>query len=149
MRVNASQMLSTPGPHPGQEALLNEDLNVVGLGDFGSTGEVVTLLDVPGDRRREEVAACTGAERVAPLAKQVRQANPLPEGKVLMYPHSDGAVELLSESTSDANTAEGSPSVGYADLGGLTAPSIKLRDFPDLISGALLHDIANRARTEG
>jgi proteasome-associated ATPase len=46
MLVNASQSLGASWPGPGHEIALNEDLNVIGLGDCNWTGEVVTLLDL-------------------------------------------------------------------------------------------------------
>jgi proteasome-associated ATPase len=133
LRVNASQLLSTSRSDLGHEVALNEDLNAVGLGGYGSTGEVVTLLDVLADGRRGIVATRVDGDRVVLLAAPVRRANPYPGDKLLIYPDSDVAVEILPALAADAYMTEGSPSVSYADLAGLTEPAVELADCARVI----------------
>lgn len=126
MRINASPPVGESWPGLGHEVVLNEAFNVVGIGDICGTGEVVTLLDVLADGRRGIVATRGGEERVMLLAAPVRRARPYPGDRLLIYPHSDVAVEVVPASAWDAYMTEGRPNAGYADLAGLTEPAAKL-----------------------
>ncbi len=129
LRAGIHQPLGATWLDAGQEVALNGDLNAVSLGNYSGTGEVVTLLDVLPDGRRAVVAPANGRDRVVILAGPVWRANPYPGDKLLMYPNSDVAVEIVPTSVVDAYMAESSPTVAYSDLVGLTGPAVKPADF--------------------
>ncbi len=72
MRVIASPDVDAVGLRPGQEVMLNEALNVVGVREFERLGEIVMLKELLADGDRALVIGRADEERVVSLAEPLR-----------------------------------------------------------------------------
>jgi proteasome-associated ATPase len=132
LRVQISPDVDIAQATRGQEVMLNEALNIIGLCDFEIQGEVVTLKEVMEDGKRALVIARSDEERVVELAQ------PLIDGKLrsgdhlLLDPKSGHALERLPKPEVEELILEEVPDISYEDIGGLSPQIEEIRDAVEL-----------------
>lgn len=104
---------------PGQELLLNDALQVVGVGRFEDRGELMAVAELLDDGR-VLVVGRGDEERVVHLAARVRDAGVRAGDTLLVDVRSGTASERIERSEVDRLVLEEVPDVTYEDIGGLT-----------------------------
>jgi proteasome-associated ATPase len=132
MRVVVSPAVDVEALRRGQEVMLNEAFNVVGVRDFERLGEVVMLKEVLADGRRALVILHGDEERVVELAESLTDV-PLRAGDSLLLDARAGYVyEKIPKSEVEELVLEEVPDVSYEDIGGLGAQIELIRDAVEL-----------------
>ena len=132
MRLVAIPDVDTSGLRPGQEVMLNESLNVVGVRDFERIGEVVMFKEMLADGERALVIGRADEERVVALAEPLLQ-RPLRAGdSLLLEPRSNYVFEVIPKSEVEELVLEEVPDVDYADIGGLGTQIDAIKDAVEL-----------------
>ncbi len=132
MRLVAIPDVDVSGLRPGQEVMLNESLNVVGVRDFERIGEIVMFKEMLADGERALVIGRADEERVVALAEPLRQ-RPLRAGdSLLMEPRSSYVFEVIPKSEVEELVLEEVPDVDYADIGGLGSQIDAIKDAVEL-----------------
>jgi proteasome-associated ATPase len=131
LRVNAGAELDPTSLRHGQRVLLNECSNAIAPADFGSCGEVATVVDRLDDDRAL-VLGGGDTERVVTIAAPLRET-PLKAGDpILVDPRAAIALEKLPRSAVEEVALEEVPDVGYDQVGGLADQLETLRDAIEL-----------------
>jgi len=116
---------------PGQELLLNDALQVVGVGRFEDRGELMAVAELLDDGR-VLVVGRGDEERVVHLAARVRDAGVRAGDTLLVDVRSGTASERIERSEVDRLVLEEVPDVTYEDIGGLTTQIDAIRDAIEL-----------------
>jgi proteasome-associated ATPase len=132
LRVTLSPNVDATGIARGQEVMLNEALNVIGVSDFETQGEVVTLKEVLEDGNRALVIARADEERVVELADPIKDVAIRAGDTLLLEPKSGHVVEKLPRPEIEELILEEVPDISYEDIGGLDEQIEVIRDAVEL-----------------
>jgi proteasome-associated ATPase len=132
LRVHVSPEVELGSLQRGQEVMLNEALNVIGVCDFEIQGEVVILKEVLSDRRRVLVIARADEERVVELAGSLRDVHLRAGDSLLLEPKSGHVIEKLPKPEVEELILEEVPDISYRDIGGLDRQIEEIRDAVEL-----------------
>ena len=132
MRVIASPDIDAAALRPGQEVMLNEALNVVGVREFERIGEIVMLKELLADGERALVIGRADEERVVGLAEPLRDRMIRAGDSLLLEPRSGYVFEVIPKSEVEELVLEEVPDVDYADIGGLASQIDAIRDAVEL-----------------
>ena len=132
LRVGLSPQVDVESLVPGQELLLNESMNVIGVRDFEEIGEIVTLKELLSGGGRALVVGNTDEERVVRLADPLRGTR-LRAGDALMLDSRTGYVlEKVPRAEVEELILEEVPEIEYEDIGGLGEQIESIRDAVEL-----------------
>jgi len=135
LRVNVSPEVDFNQIRKGQEVMLNEALNVIGVFSFEVQGEVVLLKEILHDGRLL-ILGRTDEERVVELAAPL-EGEALRAGDSLLLETKSGHVlEKLPKPEVEELILEEVPDIAYEDIGGL-APQIE--EIQDAVELPYLH----------
>ena len=132
MRVAASPEVDVASLRPGQELMLNETMNVVGVREFERLGELVTFKELLGDRERALVIGRADEERVVALAEPLRGRTLRAGDSLLMEPRSQYVFEVIPKAEVEELVLEEVPDIDYGDIGGLRHQIDLIRDAVEL-----------------
>lgn len=131
MILAASRLVELGKIRPGQELLLNEALVVVGVTSYERTGEIVTVKLVI-DASRVLVQVHADDERVLRLAGRLQDQGVQVGDTVLADLKSGFVLEHVERPDVEHLLLEGIPDVSYADIGGLDAQIVQIKDSVEL-----------------
>ena len=132
MRVVASPDVDAEALRPGQEVMLNEALNVVGVREFERIGEIVMLKELLADGDRALVIGRADEERVVGLAEPLRDRVLRAGDSLLMEPRSGYVFEVIPKAEVEELVLEAVPDVDYSAIGGLARQIEAIRDAVEL-----------------
>ena len=132
LRVHVSPEVELSSAARGQEVMLNEALNVIGICDYEVQGEVVVLKEVLEDRQRVLVIARADEERVVELADSLRNVHLRAGDSLLLEPKSGHVIEKLPKPEVEELILEEVPDISYRDIGGLDRQIEEIRDAVEL-----------------
>ena len=116
---------------PGQELLLNDALQVVGVGRFEDRGELMTVSEILEDGRALVVGR-SDEERLVHLSGRIRDSGVRAGDTLLVDVRSGTASERVERSEVDRLVLEEVPDVDFAAIGGLNAQIEAIRDAIEL-----------------
>ncbi|MGV4324865.1 proteasome ATPase [Trueperella pyogenes] len=131
MILTASRLVELGKIRPGQELLLNEALVVVGVTSYERTGEIVTVKLVI-DASRVLVQVHADDERVLRLAGRLQDQGVQVGDTVLADLKSGFVLEHVERPDVEHLLLEEIPDVSYADIGGLDAQIVQIKDSVEL-----------------
>ncbi|MEW6891143.1 proteasome ATPase [Trueperella pyogenes] len=131
MILAASRLVELSKIRPGQELLLNEALVVVGVTSYERTGEIVTVKLVI-DASRVLVQVHADDERVLRLAGRLQDQGVQVGDTVLADLKSGFVLEHVERPDVEHLLLEEIPDVSYADIGGLDAQIVQIKDSVEL-----------------
>ncbi len=132
MRVATSPDVTLDDLVAGQEVMLNEAMNVVGVREFERLGEIVMFKEILDDRERALVLGRADEERVVMLAEPLRDKNLRAGDSLLLEPKSGYVYEVIPKSEVEELVLEEVPDIDYADIGGLGSQIDLIRDAVEL-----------------
>jgi proteasome-associated ATPase len=132
LRVNISPEVDAKEIKRGQEVVLNEAMNVIGISNFEIQGEVVTLKEVLEGGGRALVIGRTDEERVVELADPVMDQLLRAGDSLLLEPKSGHILEKLPKPEVEELILEEVPDISYEDIGGLDGQIEEIRDAVEL-----------------
>jgi proteasome-associated ATPase len=132
LRVHVSPEIDTASVERGQQVMLNEAMNVIGIREFEIQGEVVTLKEVLEEGNRALVIARTDEERVVELAAPLLDVHLRAGDSLLLEPKSGHVIEKLPKPEVEELILEEVPDIRYEDIGGLAAQIDEIRDAVEL-----------------
>jgi proteasome-associated ATPase len=131
MRVSVHPDIDPKALVKGQELMLNEAMNVIGVRQFEVAGEVVTLKEIL-DAHRAVVVGHADEERVVSLADPLLALHLRAGDSLLMDPKSGYVFERLPKPEVEELVLEEVPDITYADIGGLRGQIEAIRDAVEL-----------------
>ncbi|HEX2050735.1 MAG TPA: proteasome ATPase [Actinomycetota bacterium] len=137
LRVHVSPEVDASQLARGQEVLLNEAVNVIGIKSFEIQGEVVTLKEVLEDGTRALVIVRADEERVVELAEPLRHEHIRAGDSLLLESKSGHVLEKLPKPEVEELILEEVPDISYEDIGGL---DYQIEEIRDAIELPYLHD---------
>jgi proteasome-associated ATPase len=132
MRLIALPDIDTSALRPGQEVMLNESLNIVGVCAYERVGEIVLLKELLSDGERALVIGRADEERVVVLAEPLRQRTLRAGDSLLLESRSGYVFEVIPKSEVEELVLEEVPDVDYADIGGLAGQIDAIKDAVEL-----------------
>ena len=136
MRVTIDPRLidkSGQNPKPGQEVLLSgETMNIVGVLDEESSGEVVSLKEVMEDKTRAVVIGKGDDERVLELSESLKNQPLKPGDTLLANLRSNILLERLPKSEVEDLILEEILDITYENVAGLDTQIEQIRDAVEL-----------------
>jgi proteasome-associated ATPase len=132
LRVHVSPEIDMKELRRGQEVMLNDSLNVIGVCDFEVQGEVVLLKEVLEDRRRAVVITRGDEERVVELADPLLGTRLRAGDSLLLEGKSGHVIERLPKPEVEELILEEVPDISYEDIGGLDTQIEEIRDAVEL-----------------
>ena len=131
LKVKASPEVDVEALEPGQEVLLNDAMNVVGVGAYEDRGEIAIISELLGDGR-VLVIGKTDDERVVHLSEPLRRL-PLKAGdSVLLDARANYAIERIPKAEVEQLVLEQVPDISYEQIGGLKDQVEAIRDAVEL-----------------
>lgn len=127
VRVEATEEASTARLEAGQELLLNDGLQVVGVGRFEDRGELMQVAELLDDGR-VLVVGRGDEERIVHLSGRVPTGGVRAGDTLLVDPRSGTATERVERSEIDRLVLEEVPDVTYEDIGGLSGQIDAIRE---------------------
>ncbi|MFY9586771.1 MAG: proteasome ATPase [Actinomycetota bacterium] len=131
MRVAVHPDIDPKSLVKGQELMLNEAMNVIGVRQFEVAGEVVTLKEIL-DAHRAVVVGHADEERVVSLADPLLALHLRAGDSLLMDTKSGYVFERLPKPEVEELVLEEVPDITYADIGGLGGQIEAIRDAVEL-----------------
>jgi proteasome-associated ATPase len=132
LRVRVSPAVESENLRPGNEVMLNEALNIVGVLSFEDVGEVVMLKEVLADGERALVLSRADEERVVRLAEPLLDTVLRAGDSLLLEPRSGFVLERVPKSEVEELILEEVPDIAYSDIGGLFSQIEQIRDAVEL-----------------
>jgi proteasome-associated ATPase len=132
MRVVVSPNVDAADLRPGQEVMLNEAMNVVGVREFERHGEIVMLKEILEDGERALVIGSTDDERVVRLAGPLRGIPIRAGDSLLLDSRSQTVFEKIPKAEVEELVLEEVPDIDYGDIGGLASQIEAIRDAVEL-----------------
>ncbi len=131
LRVQVAPDIEVTDLKPGQELLLNEAMNVVGVAEYEDRGEIAMISELLGDGR-VLVIGHTDDERVVKLAEPLLDV-PLKAGdSILLDTRANMALERIPKAEVEQLVLEEVPDVTYEMIGGLGEQVEEIRDAVEL-----------------
>ncbi len=131
LRVLVAPDIEVTDLKPGQELLLNEAMNVVGVAEYEDRGEIAMISELLGDGR-VLVIGHTDDERVVKLAEPLLDV-PLKAGdSILLDTRANMALERIPKAEVEQLVLEEVPDVTYEMIGGLGEQVEEIRDAVEL-----------------
>ncbi len=130
-RVNVSASIDVDELRPGQQVLLDEELNVVQITENDPVGEVVTLQDVLAGGDRARVLDSAGREHIVKLAEHLRNSTLRLGNSFLLEKNSVYIIERLADEAYDFLSEE-TPDIDYDKIGGLAVQIQRIREAVEL-----------------
>ncbi len=131
LRVNVAPEVDFKQVRRGQEVMLNEAMNVIGVFSFEIQGEVVTLKEKL-DGNRLLVLGRTDEERVVELAAPLEKETLRAGDSLLLESKSGHVLERLPKPEVEELILEEVPDISYKDIGGLDYQIEEIRDAVEL-----------------
>ncbi len=132
MRVAVSPQVELSAVKHGQQVLLSESMALIGVTDYESVGEVVTLAEVLPDGERALVFGQADTEQLAWLAEPLRDIAMRPGDSLLLEPRSGFVLERIPKSEVESLVLEEVPDIDYTQIGGLSGQIEAIRDAVEL-----------------
>jgi len=132
MRLVASPDVDKDALVPGQELMLNEAMNVVGVREFERLGELVMFKELLAGGDRALVIGRADEERVVALAEPLRQRSLRAGDSLLLESRSNYVYEVIPKSEVEELVLEEVPDVDYEDIGGLGGQIDQIQDAVEL-----------------
>ena len=132
MRVVVSPDIDGEALETGQEVMLNEAMNVVGVRAYERHGEIVMLKEILEDGARALVIGHTDEERVVRLAAPLLAEKLRAGDSLLLEPRSQYVYEKIPKAEVEELVLEEVPDIDYADIGGLASQIEEIRDAVEL-----------------
>jgi proteasome-associated ATPase len=132
MRVAMSPSIELDELAPGQEVMLNEAFNVVGVRAFEEVGEIVILKEIMDGGLRALVTAHADEERVVHLAGTLRDVKLKIGDALTMDPRAGFVFEKVPRAEVEELVLEEVPDIDYTDIGGLGPQIAAIRDAVEL-----------------
>jgi len=132
MRVVVSPNVDAAELRTGQEVMLNEAMNVVGVREFERHGEIVMLKEILEDGERALVIGNTDEERVVRLAGPLRGTSIRAGDSLLLESRSQTVFEKIPKAEVEELVLEEVPDIDYGDIGGLASQIEAIRDAVEL-----------------
>jgi proteasome-associated ATPase len=131
LEVEATEDARSDRLEPGQELLLNDALQVVGVGQFEDRGELMSVSELLDDGR-VLIVGRGDEERIVHLPHRIREAGVRAGDTLLVDIRSGTALERIERSEADRLILEEVPDVTYEDIGGLSEQIDAIRDAIEL-----------------
>ena len=131
IRVNVTPEVDLTDIKRGQEVMLNEALNVIGVFSYEVQGEVVTLKETLGSGRLLVIGR-TDEERVVELAAPLEDEYLRAGDSLLLEPRSGHVLEKLPRPEVEELVLEEVPDISYEDIGGLDGQIEEIQDAVEL-----------------
>ncbi len=132
MRVVVSPDVDGEALLTGQEVMLNEAMNVVGVRAYERHGEIVMLKEILDDGVRALVIGHTDEERVVRLAAPLLSEKLRAGDSLLLEPRSQYVYEKIPKAEVEELVLEEVPDIDYRDIGGLSSQIEEIRDAVEL-----------------
>ncbi|MEK9663024.1 MAG: proteasome ATPase [Candidatus Nanopelagicales bacterium] len=132
MRLVASPEVDREALVPGQELMLNEAMNVVGVREFERLGELVMFKELLEGGDRALVIGRADEERVVALAEPLRHRTLRAGDSLLLESRSNYVYEVIPKSEVEELVLEEVPDIDYADIGGLSGQIDQIKDAVEL-----------------
>ena len=132
MRVVVSPNVDSEALLTGQEVMLNEAMNVVGVRSYERHGEIVMLKEILEDGVRALVIGHTDEERVVRLAAPLLEEKLRAGDSLLLEPRSQYVYEKIPKAEVEELVLEEVPDIDYRDIGGLATQIEEIRDAVEL-----------------
>ena len=131
IRVNVTPEVNLTDIKRGQEVMLNEAMNVIGVFSYEVQGEVVTLKETLGAGRLLVIGR-TDEERVVELAAPLEDEYLRAGDSLLLEPRSGHVLEKLPKPEVEELILEEVPDISYEDIGGLDNQIEEIQDAVEL-----------------
>lgn len=131
MRVAVGPEVEAKSLRPGTEVLLSEGLVIIGTGDFGSVGSVVTVREFIDDTRIL-VGAPGDDEQVYVLTQEVLDSGVRLGDAVVVDTRTHFALEVVEKPEVSSLLLEEVPDITYSDIGGLADQIGQIQDAVEL-----------------
>lgn len=131
MRVAVGPEVEAEALRPGTEVLLSEGLVIIGTGDFGSVGSVVTVREFIDDTRIL-VGAPGDDEQVYVLTQEVLDSGVRLGDAVVVDTRTHFALEVVEKPEVSSLLLEEVPDITYSDIGGLADQIGQIQDAVEL-----------------
>jgi proteasome-associated ATPase len=132
MRVALSPEVDADALHSGVEVVLNDSMNVIGVGQYVEHGELVTFKELLSDGTRALVKGRGDEDRVVRLAEPLVGVSLRVGESLLCDSKSDYVLERVAKSDVETLVLEEVPDIDYADIGGLGDQIELIRDAVEL-----------------
>ncbi|PIE32773.1 proteasome ATPase [candidate division KSB3 bacterium] len=131
LRVNARPGINSEDFTSGQQVLLNESFNIIGIAEQEFKGEVVQVKELL-DADRAIVTGRADEEKVVGIADELVHKTLSTGDNLLLNPRSNYAVEKLPKNQVEELLLEEVPDVSYQDIGGLDGQIEQIHDAVEL-----------------
>ncbi len=131
MRVITSPAVDVSDLLPGQEVMLNDSMNIIGVREYERAGEVVMFKERL-DPDRVLVIGRTDDEKVVRLAEPLHEEKLRAGDSLLLDPRSAYVLEKIPKAEVEELVLEEIPDVGYDNIGGLGDQIEMIRDAVEL-----------------
>jgi proteasome-associated ATPase len=131
LRVNVRPGVDPSQFKAGQQLILNEAFNIIGVAEQESKGEIFQVTNLL-DEERVIVRGRADEEKVVGIADELRGEKLSVGDHLLINPRSNYAIERLPKTQVEELVLEEVPDVTYNDIGGLDEQIEQIRDAVEL-----------------
>jgi proteasome-associated ATPase len=131
MKVNAGPEVDVHELRMGQEVLLNDAMNVVGVAEFEDRGEIAVVSELLDDGRIVVIGK-TDDERIVHLAEPLQALKLKAGDSVLLDARANYALERIPKAEVEQLILEQVPDITYEQIGGLKTQVEAIRDAVEL-----------------